>query len=98
MREPNGLDEFVRPTKDLCWAAGASRRRVQLLVEGGVLVPARKGHSAALGVAGAPDCFSVLQTVAVAYGEAFRAAGAHPSWADAAVRWVAARQPGELYP
>jgi hypothetical protein len=69
---------------------------VQLLVKSGVLVPSIRGRGCGDRHGSAPSYFSVMQTIAVAYGEAFKAAGAHASWADEAVRWVASRHPGEL--
>jgi hypothetical protein len=91
------LDDYQQDTRRVCWVAEISRRRLQALVKDGVLVPARRGRCARPGEAQEASYFTFQQMVGAAYGERMKAAGAHASWADLAVAWVANQHLGKLF-
>ncbi|SRR5579885_1851948 len=87
MREVHGFT-----STQVCEVAGVTRRQLQLLVESGTVTPVRKGRRGP----GRQDLYSFRQVIALAYGGAFLAAGAHLDWAREAARFVARMHPGEL--
>jgi hypothetical protein len=82
----------VFTSTEVCKLAGVTTRGLQLMLEAGAVAPVVRGSRGRY----TPSRFSIMQTVGIAYAQAFINAKCHRSWAYEACAWVAAQKPDVL--